>query len=105
MPSQEIYFLLGALINDYQVSGPDNSKVSLLDYQMFSSEIASSDTLIYYDQGFDDIWQMVSDLNVPIYLHPRGNIPQVVEMVYAHAPYLLASPHEYAVTLSNHILG
>ena len=48
---------------------------------------------------------MVSDLNVPIYLHPRGNMPDVAEMVYDHAPYLLGPPQEYAATLSNHILG
>lgn len=84
---QELGFL-GGLVNDYQQSGPDNA------------------TLLYYDQTeYDVFWQMVSDLDVPIYFHPRGNIPQIKSPSIGHAPWLAGPAQEYAATLSNHILG
>ncbi|THU93404.1 amidohydrolase 2 [Dendrothele bispora CBS 962.96] len=79
---------LGALVNDYQQSGPDN------------------DTLIYYDQpGFDVFWQTVTDLDVPVYFHPRDNIPLIQNLQYSHAPLLIGAVQEFAATLSTHILG
>ncbi|KAF9007031.1 amidohydrolase 2 [Cyathus striatus] len=79
---------LGALVNDYQQSGADNS------------------TLLYYDQPeYDVFWQMVSELNVPVYFHPRMNIPQISSLLYHHAHFLSGAPQEYAATLSTHILG
>ncbi|KAF8887274.1 amidohydrolase 2 [Gymnopilus junonius] len=79
---------LGALINDYQQSGPDGQ------------------TLLYYDQPeYDVFWEMVTDLDVPVYFHPRNNIPAIVTFEYAHAPFLIGPAQEFAVTLSTHILG
>jgi len=79
---------LGALINDYQESGPDNA------------------TLLYYDQPeYDVFWKMVSDLDVPIYLHPRVNIAQITALEYQHCLFINGPAQEFAVTLSNHILG
>jgi len=79
---------LGALVNDYQQSGPDNA------------------TLLFYDRPeYDEFWQTVTDLNVPVYFHPRGNIAQVQALLYQHAPFLKGPAEEYAVTLANHILG
>jgi len=79
---------LGALLNDYQQSGPDNT------------------TLLYYDQPeYDEFWQAVTELDVPIYFHPRGNIAQIQQLMYTHAPFIKGPSEEYAVTLSNHILG
>ncbi|KAF7306087.1 Serine/threonine-protein phosphatase [Mycena chlorophos] len=84
---QELGFL-GALLNDYQVSGPDN------------------DTLLFYDQPeYDVFWEAVTELNVPVYLHPRSNIPQIQTPLYSHAVWLEAVAQEYAATLSTHILG
>nr|GAT45456.1 phosphoprotein phosphatase [Mycena chlorophos] len=84
---QELGFL-GALLNDYQVSGPDN------------------DTLLFYDQPeYDVFWEAVAELNVPVYLHPRSNIPQIQTPLYSHAVWLEAVAQEYAATLSTHILG
>ncbi|KAG6890864.1 hypothetical protein C0992_012250 [Termitomyces sp. T32_za158] len=80
--------LLGAMLNDFQQSGPDNT------------------TLLYYDQPeYDEFWQAVTELDVPIYFHPRSNIAQVQALLFDHAPFLKGAPEEYAVTLANHILG
>ncbi|KAG6830138.1 hypothetical protein H0H92_002002 [Tricholoma furcatifolium] len=80
--------LAGAMLNDYQQSGADNA------------------TLLYYDQPeYDVFWQTVTDLDVPIYFHPRSNIAQIQSLLFAHAPFLEGPSEEYAVTLANHILG
>ncbi|KAF7361719.1 Amidohydrolase family protein [Mycena venus] len=79
---------LGALINDYQQSGPDNA------------------TLLYYDQPeYDVFWEMVTELDVPVYLHPRSNIPQIQALLYDHAPWLKAAAQEFTDTLSTHVMG
>ncbi|KAF9072528.1 amidohydrolase 2 [Rhodocollybia butyracea] len=79
---------LGALVNDYQQSGANN------------------DTLIYYDQPeFDVFWQMVTELDVPIYFHPRTNVATISTLLYAHAPWLNSAAQEFAATVSTHILG
>jgi len=63
-------------------------------------------TLLYYDQPeYDVFWQMVSDLDVPIYFHPRTNIPQIRNLTLGHAQWLVGPAQEFAATLSNHILG
>ncbi|KAJ7282983.1 amidohydrolase 2 [Mycena rebaudengoi] len=79
---------LGALINDYQQSGADN------------------ETLLYYDQPeYDVFWEMVTELDVPIYLHPRSNIQQIANLEFQHAVWLLGPIQEFSVTLSSHIMG
>ncbi|TDL23599.1 amidohydrolase 2 [Rickenella mellea] len=79
---------LGALLNDYQQSGPDNT------------------TLLYYDQPeYDVFWSMAETLDVPVYLHPRFPIAQITALEYAHSPFILGPVNEFQVTLSNHILG
>ncbi|THU76577.1 amidohydrolase 2 [Dendrothele bispora CBS 962.96] len=79
---------LGALVNDFQQSGSDN------------------DTFIFYDQpDFDVFWQMVTDLDVPVYFHPRVNVPLVGNLLYGHAPWLRGPAQEFAATLSTHVLG
>ncbi|KAF8809855.1 amidohydrolase 2 [Phlegmacium glaucopus] len=78
---------LGALLNDYQQSGSDGN------------------TLLYYDQPeYDVFWQMVSDLDVPVYFHPRTNIPEIITFEYQHARFLLGPAQEFTA-LSTHILG
>ncbi|KAF8890780.1 hypothetical protein BD779DRAFT_1671297 [Infundibulicybe gibba] len=79
---------LGALVNDYQQSGADNT------------------TLLFYDQPeYDVFWQMVTDLDVPVYFHPRDNIAQISQLMFSHARYLEGPAQEFATTLSTHILG
>ena len=63
-------------------------------------------TFIYYDQPqFDVFWQMVVDLNVPVYFHPRVNPDPVSTLLFAHAPFLIGPAQEFAATLSDHLLG
>jgi len=79
---------LGAMINDYQQSGPDNS------------------TLLFYDQpAYDVFWEMVTELDVPVYLHPRTNIAPIQTALYGHAPWLKGAGQEFAATLSTHVMG
>ncbi|TFK69210.1 amidohydrolase 2 [Pluteus cervinus] len=79
---------LGALVNDYQQSGPDGM------------------TLLYYDQPeYDVFWETVTELDVPVYFHPRSNIPEIITLEYAHAIWLEGPAQEFAATLSTHILG
>ena len=64
------------------------------------------DTLLYYDQPeYDPFWMMVEELDVPIYLHPRPPVPTQKELDFAHARWLIAAPHQFAVQLSTHIAG
>ncbi|KAF9059551.1 amidohydrolase 2 [Rhodocollybia butyracea] len=78
----------GVLVNDYQQSGENN------------------DTLIFYDQPeFDVFWQMVTDLDVPVYFHPRINVNPIETLLYGHAPWLIGPAQEFAATLSSHIIG
>jgi len=82
------YGFLGALINDYQQTGADNS------------------TLLYYDQpAYDVFWQKAQDMDVPVYLHPRPPAPVMTALEYAHSPWIIGSPQQFAVMLSNHIMG
>ncbi|KAF9040094.1 hypothetical protein BJ165DRAFT_1613696 [Panaeolus papilionaceus] len=79
---------VGALLNDYQASGADGQ------------------TPLYYDQPqYDVFWQTVTELDVPVYLHPQATLPIVASLDFSHAPALLGPVQEYAVTLSTHILG
>ncbi|KAF2016818.1 amidohydrolase 2 [Aaosphaeria arxii CBS 175.79] len=81
----------GALLNDYQQSGPDNGHPA---------------TLLYYDSpAYDDFWKTVVDLDVPVYLHPRSPISQQNKLDFAHAPWVIGAPHQFAVQLSTHIVG
>ncbi|KAF4611591.1 hypothetical protein D9613_003656 [Agrocybe pediades] len=79
---------LGALVNDYQQSGHDGQ------------------TLLFYDQPeYDVFWQKVTDLDVPVYFHPRDDIPIILDLMFSHAPFLKGPAQEYAAGLSSHILG
>lgn len=63
-------------------------------------------TFIYYDQpAFDVFWQTVVELDVPVYFHPRVNPDPITSLLFAHAPWLNGAAQEFAVTLSNHLLG
>lgn len=63
-------------------------------------------TLLFYDQPeYDVFWKMVTDLDVPVYFHPRGNIAQLANLEYGHAPFLLGAGQEFTATVSTHILG
>ncbi|KAJ7072107.1 amidohydrolase 2 [Mycena amicta] len=60
---------LGALLNDYQVSGPNNGFSVLTDL---------TDTLLFYDQpAYDVFWEAV-----------RSNIKEIQTPLYGHATWL-----------------
>ncbi|KAJ8094410.1 hypothetical protein PM082_010844 [Marasmius tenuissimus] len=76
---------LGGLIYDYQ-QGPKNS------------------TLFYDGPDYDAFWKTVTELGVPIYLHPRPNIPAISDLLYKDAPWLAGAGQEFTTTISNHVL-
>ncbi|KJA22657.1 hypothetical protein HYPSUDRAFT_66874 [Hypholoma sublateritium FD-334 SS-4] len=79
---------LGVLLNDYQQSGSDGL------------------TPLYYDQPeYDIFWQTLSDLDVPLYLHPRTDVPPILTFQYSHSPFLIGPAQQFAATLSGHVLG
>ncbi|KAE9407415.1 amidohydrolase 2 [Gymnopus androsaceus JB14] len=89
---QELGFL-GALVNDYQQSGNDNGNYGIY-------------TLLYfYQPEYDVFWKTVTELDVPIYFHPRTNVAPISTLFYSQVPWLKTAAQEYAATLSNHVLG
>ena len=62
------------------------------------------DSAYYYDMPeYRDFWQVVSDLNVPFYLHPRMQIESRAAIYDGH-PWLKSSPWGFAVETSTHAL-
>jgi predicted TIM-barrel fold metal-dependent hydrolase len=63
-----------------------------------------ADSAFYYDiPEYRDFWQVVSDLDVPFYLHPRMQIPERSQIYDGH-PWLKSSPWGFAVETSTHAL-
>lgn len=63
-------------------------------------------TPLYYDQPeYDIFWQTLSDLDVPLYLHPRTDVAPILTFQYSHSPFLIGPAQQYTATLSGHILG
>jgi 2,3-dihydroxybenzoate decarboxylase len=72
----------------------------------FIDSVDNIATLLYYDQPqYDAFWSVVQELDVPVYFHPRSPIAQVTALDYAHSPWEEGAPHQFAVMLSNHIVG
>ncbi len=62
------------------------------------------DSAIYYDiPEYRDFWQVVSDLDVPFYLHPRMQIAEQSRNYEGH-PWLRSAPWGFAVETSIHSL-
>jgi 2,3-dihydroxybenzoate decarboxylase len=75
----------GCMINGFQQAGdPDNVK--------------------YYDlPEYRDFWAGVAELDVPLYLHPRMQIPSRADNYEGH-PWLMSAPWGFAVETSIHAL-
>ena len=62
------------------------------------------DSALYYDlPEFRDFWQVVADLDVPFYLHPRMQIAERCQNYDGH-PWLKSAPWGFAVETSIHAL-
>ncbi|KZT40950.1 amidohydrolase 2 [Sistotremastrum suecicum HHB10207 ss-3] len=81
--------LLGAILNDYQQSGADNS------------------TLLFYDStDYDPFWQMVQELDVPVYLHPRTPVSSLIKLEWSGArSFLIGAAWQFAAGTSEHALS
>ena len=79
---------VGALLNDFQSSGPDGN------------------TMLFYDlPQYDVFWKAANDLNAPVYLHPRLPTPLIHDQMWKDRPWLNFSALGYADRLNMHILG
>ena len=64
----------------------------------------TEDSALYYDlPEFEDFWSTVAELRVPIYLHPRMQIPAQARNYDGH-PWLMSAPWGFAVETSIHAL-
>jgi len=78
----------GALLNNFQHAGPDG------------------ETYLYYDQpAYDEFWEVVVELDVPIYIHPSAPTGQYYQQQYAQRKYLVGPPLSFANDVSLHLLG
>lgn len=82
------YRFKGALVNDTQRAGPDGE-----DY-------------IFYDHAdWDVFWETLTELDVPLYLHPRNPTGVVFEKLWKDRSWLIGPPLSFAVGVSLHALG
>jgi 2,3-dihydroxybenzoate decarboxylase len=62
------------------------------------------DSAIYYDQPeYRSFWATVAELDVPLYLHPRMQIPSRAQNYQGH-PWLMSAPWGFGVETSIHAL-
>ncbi|KAJ5443502.1 2-3-dihydroxybenzoate decarboxylase [Penicillium daleae] len=79
---------LGALVNDTQRAGPDG------------------DDMIFYDnEKWDIFWQTCTELDVPLYLHPRNPTGTIYDKLWADRKWLVGPPLSFAHGVSLHTLG
>jgi len=81
---------VGAILNDFQsVSTP-----------------REEETFKMYDQlEYDAFWEVVQELDAPIYIHPRMPNPTVEKLLYAERAGVIGSPWSFATGVSLHTLG
>lgn len=80
--------MFGVLINDFQSHGLDGSEK------------------LYYDTpAYDLFWEMVQELKVPVYIHPRYRIKPDLEpgTMYGDRKHLLGAGVQFHLDLSFHI--
>jgi 2,3-dihydroxybenzoate decarboxylase len=65
-----------------------------------------TETLLYFDTtNYDPFWEVVQELDVPVYFHPAPPTAVQRTLNYEHAPWIIGPSHQYAVQLSNHVIG
>ncbi|KAJ5484866.1 2-3-dihydroxybenzoic acid decarboxylase [Penicillium diatomitis] len=78
----------GALLCNFQHAGPDG------------------ETYLFYDQPeYDVFWQALTELDVPLYIHPSAPTGVVYEKLYEQRPSLIGPPLSFANDVSLHLLG
>ena len=78
----------GALVNDTQRAGVDG------------------EDMVFYDQPeWDSFWSVVTELDVPFYLHPRNPTGIIHEKLWAKRSWLIGPPLSFAHGVSLHVLG
>ncbi|GIK03914.1 hypothetical protein Aspvir_007989 [Aspergillus viridinutans] len=64
------------------------------------------DDMIFYDQPeWDIFWQACTDLDVPLYLHPRNPTGTIYDKLWADRKWLVGPPLSFAHGVSLHVLG
>lgn len=82
------YGFKGVLVNDTQRAGHDGE-----DY-------------IFYDHAdWDVFWETLTELDVPLYLHPRNPTGMVHEKLWKDRSWLIGPPLSFAHGVSLHALG
>ncbi|MGW8369258.1 MAG: amidohydrolase family protein [Gammaproteobacteria bacterium] len=67
-------------------------------------QVGDTENVKYYDlPEYRDFWAVVAELDVPIYLHPRMQIPARAQNYECH-PWLMSAPWGFAVETSIHAL-
>ncbi|KAF2101235.1 amidohydrolase-like protein 2 [Rhizodiscina lignyota] len=78
----------GALVNDFQHSGPNGDKY------------------LFYDQpAYDVFWKACVELDVPLYIHPAAPQGTLKKQLYEGRRYLIGPPISFANGVSLHLLG
>jgi 2,3-dihydroxybenzoate decarboxylase len=78
----------GALLCDFQHAGP------------------GGETYLFYDQPqYDDFWKIVTELDVPVYIHPAAPADVILEKLYAQRQNLIGPPLSFANGVNLHTLG
>lgn len=82
------YGFKGALVNDTQRAGHDG------------------EDMVFYDSPeWDVFWKTCTDLDVPLYLHPRNPTGVIFEKLWKDRAWLIGPPLSFAQGVSLHILG
>jgi predicted TIM-barrel fold metal-dependent hydrolase len=68
------------------------------------SQVDQEDSAIYYDlPQYWPFWKTAEDLGVPVYLHPRDQLPSRLQAYEGH-PWLLGAPWGFAADTALHAL-
>ncbi|EON98859.1 putative amidohydrolase family protein [Phaeoacremonium minimum UCRPA7] len=79
---------VGALLNDFQSSGPDGN------------------TMLFYDDSrYDDFWKVAAELKAPVYIHPRTPTPLIDAQMWKERPWLNLSVLGFANRVNMHLLA
>ncbi|KAK1222927.1 hypothetical protein PQX77_014204 [Marasmius sp. AFHP31] len=82
--------------NNGMLHSTSESSSPVVDYKFL-------DTLFYDQLEYDVFWKTLTELDAPVYLHPRLNTPAIARALYSRNPWMRNANQEFATTLSNHV--